>query len=446
MSRSHLIPLVLLLGCPGDDESPAADDGTATGTATTSTSGGTATDSGSDTEPTTTLPVTATDSGSDTGTDTGTDTGPTGCMTDDDCPDPDFPGCAASGECVTCDQAPSPTDACVSLDAGTDICDGNICVQCTTQTPDACDGTTPVCDGDTFSCVACTEHADCPDTACNLPTGACIEGSVVHVDGDGGRDADTIADGLAMLAAGDGVLVIHEQGGQQSYQESVTHDGGTVAFLAASGEAPTWQGTGAPTLTVTGTATALLADMTMRLNGDAEGLRVDGATAYVQRSRLVQNTGGGIVALGGAELVVENCFVAGALDVSAVNVQSSNAAIVYSTVGTTTLGSVAALTCNGAATVGLRNSIVATNGGAPGTELGCGLDVGVGNWTEDAFEALDPSWFSNFNNGDYLLTPSGDATFADIATWQTGDPHTDIDGQPRVAIDGQAEHAGADVP
>jgi hypothetical protein len=48
--------------------------------------------------------------------------------------------------------------------------------------------------------------------------------------------------------------------------------------------------------------------------------------------------------------------------------------------------------------------------------------------------------------GDFHLTPMGAMVFADIAVWQTGDHATDIDGDPRPAVDDAADYAGADVP
>lgn len=47
---------------------------------------------------------------------------------------------------------------------------------------------------------------------------------------------------------------------------------------------------------------------------------------------------------------------------------------------------------------------------------------------------------------DFHLQNQGVTVFADIATWQAGDPLVDIDEQPRPGIRGASDHAGADVP
>jgi hypothetical protein len=300
------------------------------------------------------------------------------------------------------------------------------------------------------TCTACTDHAECSDSACDLFTGACLPQNVIHVDGDGGQDALTIAAGLTMLGGGDGVLVVHQAA--TNYDESISiTNGSTIAILAAPGESPGWvqTNTANPTLSVSAGTTVLLADLELSSGNDV-GISLSSANAFLQRSRIVDNAGGGISATAGSDVRVENCFVGGDNnDVDAVDVQSSDATIVASTLATSTFGTNAGLLCNAASNVHLRNSIVVTRGGGPGTELACSLDTDQGNATEaeaGAFPAMTSEWFLNYTQGDFHLQNGGLVDFAGIATWQAGDPLTDIDGDPRIAIDGQTEHAGADVP
>src|SRR5690606_368738 len=66
----------------------------------------------------------------------------------------------------------------------TPVCNAGACVQCTEDKTSACTGGTPVC-GEDFGCHPCTEHIECPDSACHLDgsdQGACFDvGDVVEV-------------------------------------------------------------------------------------------------------------------------------------------------------------------------------------------------------------------------------------------------------------------------
>ncbi len=55
-------------------------------------------------------------------------------------------------------------------------------------------------------------------------------------------------------------------------------------------------------------------------------------------------------------------------------------------------------------------------------------------------------WFVDYPNGNFHLTPNAPAALSTAATWQTGDPKTDIDGDLRPTTDGTADYAGADIP
>jgi hypothetical protein len=47
---------------------------------------------------------------------------------------------------------------------------------------------------------------------------------------------------------------------------------------------------------------------------------------------------------------------------------------------------------------------------------------------------------------DFLLATQHAAAINTGATWMTGDPTADIDGDPRPSTDGSPDVAGADIP
>src|SRR5690606_36945591 len=100
----------------------------------------------------------------------------------------------------------------------------------------------------------------------------------------------------------EGTIIVHAA--MPNYDEAVTVDGGRVlAFLAADDVAtpPRWlQGAGGPPQLTVGDATVLMDGLQLSGNADAVGLSVDGGRAWVDRSRIVQNSGGGVLAQSGA--------------------------------------------------------------------------------------------------------------------------------------------------
>jgi hypothetical protein len=108
--------------------------------------------------------------------------------------------------------------------------------------------------------------------------------------------------------------------------------------------------------------------------------------------------------------------------------------------------------------VAVRNAILVTRGGTPPDEVACpaaditysateGVVVGEGNVAVGMFPGGSPEdWFSNYAAGNFALQNDGLTLFADVAQWTTGDPPIDIDGDPRPAVDGTPDYAGADIP
>lgn len=195
----------------------------------------------------------------------------------------------------------------------------------------------------------------------------------------------------------------------------------------------------------------------LRLSGNQSamvpGVRVTGGRAWLDRSRIVQNTGGGILAENAAELVVRNCFVGTAgSNLDTVVISGATASLLYTTViaGDGGLGESRGLVCDMNPTVNVRNSIVVAVDDVP--EIDCAAaDVsysatematpGTGN---AALGNLQSGWFMNEIDDFRLDSPP--AIIGTTAQWTTGDPLTDIDGDPRPDVDGTADFAGADVP
>jgi len=351
--------------------------------------------------------------------------------------------------CSPCIDAADGDAACAEKDASTAACGADgACVQCTNTNPVACDGETPVCDPDTSACVGCTAHDQCADTACQLLTGECFEGCVVEVDGDGGADAMTISSALG----DDCVVIVHERNGDMPYFEALDVQGDTVAILAAPGESPVVQGTGgAAALSASSGATVYADGMRFALNGSAEGVAVDDAAIWLDRTRIVQNTGGGLTLTNGASATVRNCFVGGNVsDAVALRIDSASANISYSTVVAASFGAGAALRCITPGAVNVRNSIFVMQGADP--EIDCddatvtytATESGVAGAGNVALSNVVASWFVNLSNDFHLNMPPGDVLTT--AQWNTGDAATDIDGVPRPSVDGTADVAGADVP
>jgi len=246
----------------------------------------------------------------------------------------------------------------------------------------------------------------------------------------------------------EGTIIVHLP--LANYDEAVTVDGGrTLAFLANEGDLPRWLlgAGGAPQLTVLD-GTVLMEGIQMSGNADDRGLVVDGGQAWADGSRIVQNTGGGVLAQNGAELVLRNCFVGGnAADVDAIALNDSTLDMLYTTAGGGSVigGRTRALFCDGGASATVRNSILVSLDPMP--EVECSGVMLTTSATEAEAGPLDAiGWFSGYAAGNFSLTMSGADIFRDLALWQSGDPPTDIDGDPRPTVDATPDYAGADVP
>ncbi len=413
---------------------------------------------------------------------TETETGPEPCVDNQDCMEPGAPFCDdLSGECVACDGVMDPDAACAEFDPLAPLCSEGACVQCTIDDDLACGDLTPICDADANTCIGCSEHEQCPDSACNIAEGNCFDPeNVVHVDGDNPcvDGAGTEEEPYCSLqqtfenVGANLVVILHERDGDASYQES-TLVSGELAIFAHQGEAPRLQGFNmSSALTIGPGGVLFLRGVDITNTTDAPGIQVNGGgawldectvsdndlgmsltggTATVRRSRIVNNSGGGIVVDGGGSLVLENSFVGGDVsDVDAVLVIDGSAQINYSTLaGGGDFGETAsALTCEPGSVISIRNSVIVAASAGP--ELVCD-DATV---TSSALEGmvgdnvvlgdLDPGWFADYLSGDFSLSDVHPPLIDTAATWLDGDPATDINGDARPTTDGASDFAGAD--
>lgn len=408
------------------------------------------------TDPNSTSGEATTETDSESGTaESGTTAAPMPCGGNEDCSDMATPFCElVSGECVACDEVTEPNAACAALDPAAPLCVDGTCVQCTAVAPEACTGTTPVCDDASNTCVPCVSHEQCGEAACNLFTGACLPAdAVVHVGP--GQAFTSLGAAIDSFAVGsEGTIIVH----QANYDEAATVDAGRVlAFLAentgAGVQPPRWVflGGGSPQLVVSD-ATVLMDGIQVSGNSSTThaGVRLDSGQAWIDRSRIILNNGGGIVAQSGAELVLRNCFMGGSINNEATAiVNGATATVVYSTLAAG-FGGATAMTCDGTATVDVRNSIlVAETGSNEILCTGATIDYSVTEMnlggTNTGLGEMQTSWFADYAGGDFHLAIAP-VSIGNAAQWESGDPSIDIDGDPRPAIDGVPDAAGADIP
>jgi hypothetical protein len=407
--------------------------------------------------------VGSTDAGSTAEAATAEGSGPTTteaaqCTSDEDCEDPVAPFCAPDGECVGCDAMPQADAACTGRDETKPLCVDGECVQCSAANAGECDATLQVCDSETHACTGCAAHEQCRSGACELAEGRCfpLDVAVLDVHGDGGAGYPNV--GVAVADVDDGaraIIRLHELDDGDAYRGAPVIGGGKIiALLGAPGEDPALEGmlAGFPALRVQGSGTTVYIDrIWLRDTAAGRGLVVSEGAAWVDRSRIVRNAEGGVLAEAGASVTIRSSFVGGGVDdVAAVEVTGATARIGYATLGGGS-GNARALVCNATASVDVRNSVLVARTGAP--EVSCD----EGTFEHDAAEhelggtntALPPmstTWFMDYEMGALGLTPVGAEVFADIARWERGDPRTDIDGDARPTVDGAPDYAGADVP
>ncbi|MEO8703565.1 MAG: choice-of-anchor Q domain-containing protein [Kofleriaceae bacterium] len=245
---------------------------------------------------------------------------------------PNFCEGAELDNCTLVDGPPGGQDCEKSADCpdnAAPVCDLDrdmpVCVPCTGQEIGACTDTTPVCNDATNTCVACTVHADCPDSLACLPDGACADPlTVAYVSNTGeateaacakatpcktlgkalmaGKaiikiDATTISEplpatlssNLTILAdpgatidrIGDGPAILATAGTSQIFDLTITGSSGAVGI-----------GVGV-SMPSTSTANLTLKRMAVHTNASL-GIQADAGQLTISQSKIFLNAGGAI--------------------------------------------------------------------------------------------------------------------------------------------------------
>ena len=379
------------------------------------------------------------------GDDDDDDTGPMPCMDDDECDQGNQLFCVDE-MCVDCTGTPDGDAACAGLDAARPACGGDgSCVECTDTNSTACTDTTPICDTGISECRECLQHSECASGACKIPLGigtndnshgACFETTVTVGAAELFEQIDAVEMG--------GELAIFVNDVANEGQAVDIPVGTHIAVIAVDADPendPTWGllNTGA-TVTLRGNAGLWLSGVRVRDNSSSEpAIILDGGDLYAQDSWLVQNDGGAVRVDPAGRMVLENVFAGG--DVSnevVLAIVGAQAHLSYTTV----VGGFAdsrGILCSMDGAVTVDDSIVAAVG--TGAAIEC-VDQTV--TTSDVQDADITAWFEDFFAGDLHLAMGHG--FSEVAEWNTGDPESDIDGEPRSGVDGTAELPGADLP
>jgi hypothetical protein len=387
------------------------------------------------------------------------DGNPDGCTQVADCEGSLTPFCDVElGKCVACYQTIDPDASCAELTPLTPVCVGGICVECSVGKDEVCTGSTPICDDTSNTCAGCVAHEQCGATACNLATGNCIgsdamffvDGDDPNCDDDGDGQPTTpfcSLDAALDTPAAEKLIIVEETLNGYSGSFVVADD---VALFAAPYDEPRVRTfNNAAVLTVSGNL--FMRGMSLSYSGyPTLGLVVDGGNAWIEQSKIVNNSGGGILVDGGGSLVLTNSFVGGSADSPALRVNDGTFELLYVTVGLPPSVGGPALECTDGSSSMMRNSLITSVHADP--EVDCpnlsvstsALEMFLGD--NVSLGDMDVGWFDGYLAGDYHLSGTHPPAIDTAATWLSGDPTTDIDGDPRPTTDQSPDVAGADIP
>ena len=461
-ARRTAVVLLLALGCGANDDAMTALE--------TESNPGSAVDASSGEVDADTIAVNGTTEGRDAtggdddddGADGVTSTGTTeggGCVGNEDCTDGAAPFCDAEGACVSCSDLPDGNAACAEADGGRPVCGEGTCVECTAEEAGACEGQRPVC-GVENTCDACTEHFECPDSACHLDgpdVGACFDEGDVQMIANTGQ----LNTALGALGAGDQAVLVLAGG---TYGTSVdislsaevailggggvtlAGDGGLNAVELIGSSITYFEGVEIANISGNGivcSATSVWLDDSEVRNNAQAGLDVSGGcVARLRRTIIASNDAGGISASGDTTevLLVNSAVVDNTNTDSIPAISLQNSADIFGTYSTITdnlagIGETDSMVCSGSSGE-VRNSIVL--GAQTNSISGCtGVTFSFSAVDENGLGASnvnvgahEDAWFANPLTGNYHLSAAGETTFMDIAEWQDGDPVGDVDGDP----------------
>jgi hypothetical protein len=396
------------------------------------------------------------------------------------------PYCLA-GACVDCGDI-----VCADVSPTLPKCDADtgLCAACD------CDDSAPVCDAETHTCSKCIDHGQCPDSACDLWTGACLPvAGALWVDGDG------VCDDAASGGEDDPLCSLGEAFARVNEEPEVPHairvrpadydvddvlrvpSGGLVALVHATGGdgvrivAPSSQAlavdagsllvdgleiTGAGSDGLTCAGGKLWLDRLSVSGAAGHGVYSDDCPVRLRRSVLTNNVRSGVtVAI--ADASIENSYISknGNSDDGGGGVYLTGGAsltAVYVTL-IDNLGFAGvpwSVACDEDAdpaieVVDVRNSVAINLG----TKTLCsGATVATTAWSTTEEEVGASNLLITYGQlAEYLTEDAGfagvyraiEGTELDhLAKWVDGDPDIDFDGDPRPSGDNSPDFAGAD--
>jgi hypothetical protein len=440
---------------------------------------------------------------SDTGTsEGGSSTGPLSCEPDGfhaQCAelDPLAPFCIDGG-CAPCDDRVCPDGACDPRPAAE-------CVACRPDAEAACPEQAPWCGNDLVCTDACTRHAQCPDSACDLAAGTCLpsEGGLAWVDGDlervdvptrpaqcrasPGADwripptycdlataladapnpavirlraAEHVEDGpwwieeqrtvVVMAAPSEGSVPVRSASTADPYLFHTSPSSRLyLEGLVAQGPGDLGSTVGFECLGATGQVTELWLD-DVEAQRFETGVRTDGCDVHLRRSAIHDNEDVG-VDVTGRSVTLESSVVA------------RNGGVGVRATGTTVKLRFASLLGNDAAggpndTLNLE-CVGTTMGSAEGSLVlePRGVSILCGNeaffldrtLTDDElagrYRELD-ELFSDLTRGRLRAPETNPIAEGGLVPWELRDPYFDLDGEPRPRTDRPLVFPGADEP
>lgn len=444
------------------------------------------------------------DPSSDEGEVTGSDSSSTGtpvqcnanASTDPACSE-ESPYCV-DNTCVGCEDAGGAT-FCGALDPATPACFASTCRECVPGEANTCSGTDSFCN-EQLTCGGCTEHAQCPDSACNVATGTCLPtaiDAVFYVDnkvcpgiGYGSLEQPycSLATALSNVDAGEEATIRLVATGDP-YAEAVdltTIPAATIAIVGLGGGGrPVISGTASSggAAEIDAYDNLFLADVNLsgglrcegggslwldrvRVQGsEADGVSATGCDVDIRRSEVLASAQHGIRFENHDEpLILRNTIVASngstGAETAGLFLDNAGADITYSTIAFNRGDSMSAwersISCvvpnvpSEQPLIRVRNSIVVAAGGG---SIGC-------PWATYDYSLVDTEgldgveqvvvgtplaeWFVDTSQLDYRIRAGTPAQ--DVARWDIGDPWVDFEGSPRPTTPGAPDYAGADRP
>ncbi len=361
------------------------------------------------------------------------------------------------GQCVACSDTADGDAACAERDSNAPACgaDGT-CVQCSVDQNQACQDTTPICDAASATCRACGAHQEC-ELACEFETGECFT-----PEAEGGCVVDVPDNFVSLIGAISSIdpdtrcaIRLADIAGDDYFESVAIDQGKRLAILPQSGVVHV-VGSAGNAFSISGGAQVYLEEIDVVDGGGGITVSGAGTVLHFDHGEIARNdTLDAVRVSQGAHLEMRNAVAVGepfmAIGSNGVRIDAASTATLLNVamVGLGTGGF--ALSCANDAVVEVRNSVVFTSSaignlfcdGATVTHTATENDIpGDGNLGG----MLTADSFADFDGRDFRITGVAADALSGVGQWLTGDPTDDIDGQPRIGVDGETEPPGVNIP